>query len=134
MPLTRDAELSVDVPVEHLANETGDLVFRLISRGQANAVVTIHDIVVVTVEDADQDGLSNATEAALGTNPMSANTDGDGVNDGDEIAAGTDPTNAASRLAIKSVGFVPTGLSLEWWAQSAKSYRVPRSADPAFGS
>ena len=157
MPLTRDGELSVDVPVEHLANETGALVFRLVSRGQANAVLTIHSIVAVTVEDADQDGLSNATETALGTNPMSADTDhdgltdaaevniyltnplradtdGDGAGDGEELAAGTDPKNAASRLAMKSVGFVPTGLSLEWWAQSAKSYRVLRSADPAFGS
>lgn len=43
--------------------------------------------------DSDGDGLTDAEEAILGTDPNNADTDGDGVNDGDEIANGTDPNN-----------------------------------------
>jgi len=42
-------------------------------------------------DDADGDGLTDAEEADLGTDPADADTDDDGVNDGDEVAAGTDP-------------------------------------------
>ena len=41
--------------------------------------------------DDDKDGLSNAAEARLGTDPMNPDTDGDGVLDGVEVATGTDP-------------------------------------------
>ena len=42
--------------------------------------------------DADNDGLTNAIEAELGTDPNMADTDGDGLSDGDEhLDAGTDP-------------------------------------------
>ena len=55
------------------------------------------EIVLGAVEaatlDTDGDGLTDVTEATLGTNPNLADTDGDGVSDGDEVAAGTDPTH-----------------------------------------
>jgi Ca2+-binding RTX toxin-like protein len=35
--------------------------------------------------DTDRDGLTDAQEAALGTNPASADTDNDGIPDGDEV-------------------------------------------------
>lgn len=41
--------------------------------------------------DKDQDGLSDAEEDRLGTNPAVTDTDGDGFFDGDEIRAGFDP-------------------------------------------
>ena len=41
--------------------------------------------------DTDNDGLSDSTEAQLGTNPLVADTDMGTVNDGDEVANGTDP-------------------------------------------
>lgn len=41
--------------------------------------------------DPDNDGLSNAEEAALGTDPKTADSDGDGIDDGDEVELGTDP-------------------------------------------
>ncbi|WP_261903698.1 carboxypeptidase regulatory-like domain-containing protein [Vibrio fortis] len=44
-------------------------------------------------DDIDGDGLSNADEEELGTDPYIADTDGDGVNDGDEVALGYDPLN-----------------------------------------
>jgi len=40
--------------------------------------------------DDDEDGLSNAEEAELGSDPLSADTDGDGLSDLDEFDLGTD--------------------------------------------
>ncbi|MEQ8273996.1 MAG: DUF4215 domain-containing protein [Deltaproteobacteria bacterium] len=40
--------------------------------------------------DPDGDGLTNAEEVALGTDPHVADTDGDGIDDGDEVAGGAD--------------------------------------------
>ena len=45
--------------------------------------------------DSDSDGLSDAEEATLGTDPLVADTDAGGVDDGTEVAMGTDPLNAA---------------------------------------
>ncbi len=45
--------------------------------------------------DTDGDGLTDAEEAELGTDPNSADTDGDGLSDGEEVNDyDTDPTNA----------------------------------------
>lgn len=44
--------------------------------------------------DTDGDGLDDATEEALGTDPDNADTDGDGVPDGEEVNSGTSPTDA----------------------------------------
>ena len=55
--------------------------------------------IALTEDNNDGDGLTNARESALGTNPMLADSDGDGVNDGiDEFPL--DP-NMSARL-IKS--------------------------------
>ncbi|MDD5482365.1 MAG: hypothetical protein PHP98_01745 [Kiritimatiellae bacterium] len=53
--------------------------------------------------DSDGDGLSNAQEQQLGTNPALADTDGDGYSDGEEIAAGSDPLDPKSTPAPKKV-------------------------------
>jgi hypothetical protein len=42
--------------------------------------------------DSDGDGLSDAQEATLGTDPANPDTDEDGLFDGAEVTAGTDPT------------------------------------------
>ncbi len=44
-----------------------------------------------SLTDTDGDGLDDARERELGTDPTDADTDGDGVSDGDEVTAGTDP-------------------------------------------
>jgi Concanavalin A-like lectin/glucanases superfamily/Bacterial TSP3 repeat len=44
--------------------------------------------------DLDGDGLTNADEAELGTDPLIADTDGDSILDGDEFVEGTDPLAA----------------------------------------
>ena len=46
--------------------------------------------------DADNDGLSNAAEVHLGTDPLNADSDGDGLADGSEIGIGTDPLSPDS--------------------------------------
>lgn len=46
--------------------------------------------------DQDGDGLTNAQEATLLTNPTNPDTDGDGVNDGAEVTNGSDPLNPCS--------------------------------------
>ena len=43
--------------------------------------------------DTDEDGLADAREEELGTNPFSPDTDGDGLVDGRELDLGTDPTD-----------------------------------------
>ena len=42
-------------------------------------------------KDSDQDGLTDAQELALGTNPQSVDTDGDGHSDLEELQAGHSP-------------------------------------------
>jgi hypothetical protein len=47
--------------------------------------------------DSDGDGLSDADEAAAGSNPYSPDSDGDGITDADEVnVTGTDPTGTDS--------------------------------------
>ena len=47
---------------------------------------------VRTVPDMDGDGLLDAEEAAIGTDPLNPDTDGDGFDDGEEVLVlGTDP-------------------------------------------
>ena len=52
-----------------------------------------------TDDDADNDGLTNAEEMELGTDPYNPDTDGDGVTDFGEVAgSGTDPLDPASTI------------------------------------
>ncbi|PZR23313.1 MAG: hypothetical protein DI539_03410 [Flavobacterium psychrophilum] len=53
--------------------------------------------------DQDGDGLTNAQEASIGTNPTVADTDGDGINDGAEVTAGSNPLNPCSPNANSPV-------------------------------
>ncbi len=46
--------------------------------------------------DEDGDGLSNAEEKTLGTDPLLADSDGDGYNDGIEDERSSDPLDAAA--------------------------------------
>ena len=41
--------------------------------------------------DSDEDGLSDAWESTLGTNPLHDDSDADGFTDAVEMARGTDP-------------------------------------------
>jgi len=79
--------------------------------------------------DADGDGLTNAEEATLGTDPDDPDTDDDGFEDGEEVEAGTNPGWAYSHPYEGDyyVGWcdappVPTGPTAEVGGRPA--YRV----------
>ena len=48
--------------------------------------------------DRDGDGLTNATEATLGTSPYRADTDRDGDTDYEEYVYGSDPLDSADGI------------------------------------
>jgi hypothetical protein len=52
------------------------------------------NITLGTSADSDEDGLTDAEEAELGTDPNNADSDGDGLADGVEVELGTSPTSA----------------------------------------
>ena len=60
------------------------------------------------VYDNDGDGLTNAEEAALGTDPNDADSDNDGTNDGDEVDCGSDPLDADDECGDGGGGGSPT--------------------------
>jgi len=63
--------------------------------------------------DPDGDGLNNAEEYALGSNPNAADSDGDGYSDRDEVVAGYDPLDGSDHepsIAAGDLGQVPPGI------------------------
>jgi len=59
--------------------------------------VTYSDLTANPGGDFDGDGLTNAAELPLGTNPVITDTDGDGFPDGMETAAATNPLDSGSK-------------------------------------
>ncbi len=64
----------------------------------ATVRVTVSECVINPIKDCDNDGLTNAEEATLGTDPLNPDTDGDGVLDGTELNDGTDPLNGCESI------------------------------------
>src|SRR5262249_25893953 len=66
------------------------------SSGGTSATTTLDQATICKSSpvDSDNDGLCDAFERIIGTNPMVADTDGDGLNDGIEVLQiGTNPTD-----------------------------------------
>jgi hypothetical protein len=77
--------------------------------------------------DSDGDGLSDAEEASLGTNPLLWDTDGDGMSDWQEAIAGTHPQKKSSYFRVEqSFMSSSNGLIIQWLSASNRFYSVAR--------
>ncbi|HMO05951.1 MAG TPA: thrombospondin type 3 repeat-containing protein [Kiritimatiellia bacterium] len=80
--------------------------------------------------DADADGLMNAWEQSMGTDPHRADSDGDGLTDAEEMLAGTDPRNAASVLEASGLQTLSADhLVLQWPTVTGRTYIVEHWLD-----
>jgi hypothetical protein len=81
--------------------------YRVIVRNLANTGIGANaSITVVTVADADNDGIPDAFEAAYGVGGQldpAGDLDGDTLNNLAEYIAGTDPTNPSSYLKVNGI-------------------------------
>jgi hypothetical protein len=65
-----------------------------VAQSTQNAFGTSAAMTATVMGDSDGDGLSDAEEAALGTDPFNPDSDGDGLRDGEEVLIyGTNPRN-----------------------------------------
>lgn len=90
---------------------------------------------LVSAGDADGDGLPDAIEITLGTDPRRIDTDADGFSDGVEVAFGSNPLNRNSVPSVTTLpraGFVD---AVSTAAEGAGSHRVNIRFDkPFFGT
>jgi hypothetical protein len=82
--------------------------------------------------DSDGDGLSDALEALIGTDPSRADTDGDGFGDGVETANLTDPLSVLSQPPLPVLPEVNFVESLSVTNEGAGTYRVPITISERF--
>jgi len=79
--------------------------------------------------DEDDDGLSDAEEAELGTDPQVADTDGDGYRDYDEVLEGSDPLDDTSWIYLGHWPYNSDKDAIEdpgWESTAAEGARIPR--------
>jgi hypothetical protein len=74
--------------------------------------------------DSDGDGISDANELTMGTDPQRRDSDGDGSSDRDELIAGTNPTSALDSLRIDNILRTAGQTTLSWLARSNRIYAV----------
>jgi len=151
LPITRSSSLAASVPVSMYATQTNNLIFKLISRGETNAVLVIDSVALTINDDADYDGILNTTEITLGTDPRCYDTDGDGLSDSnevysifsnpllrdsdfdgmddfEEVQAGTSPTNSSSVFLITNLRANTNDLlTVSWLGVTNRQYRVNSS-------
>jgi hypothetical protein len=93
-----------------------------------NALITSF----VTAADTDGDGLADALEKLLGTDPANMDTDGDGFPDGLEVALGSDPLDPQSTPDVGPPGVV-SGVVIDIENQSKSSPQAGSKKQPAKG-
>lgn len=145
--LSRAGWIELEASVAPFAGQTGDLVAKLVHRGQAQAVARVTGFTLSTTTDPDLDGLETSEELQLGTEPLRwdsdgdgaadgdevkrlssdprrADTDADGSRDGDEVVLGTSPIDPASVFQAHVVRLTDGPWQMEWPGQTNRTYRV----------
>lgn len=89
-PLDTDGDGIIDALESSIVDTDGDGVFD--EADPANTDPCVPNINAGPC-DQDNDGLTNAQEGTLGTDPTNADTDADGINDGTEVTNGSNPLN-----------------------------------------
>ncbi|NBS53438.1 MAG: DUF5011 domain-containing protein, partial [Spartobacteria bacterium] len=87
---------NVSVDATKVGNYTLTYATKDAAGNSAASVLRTVNVVLDPNGDEDGDGLTNAQEVTLGTNPNLSDSDGDGINDYREIKDVTDPKNASS--------------------------------------
>ena len=82
-----------------------------------------------SLADADQDGLTDAEEADLGTDPSNPDSDDDGQGDSLEVLAGTDPLNENLFFGITDFAMNGGQITLRWPSRAGNLYQVETSSD-----
>ncbi len=87
------------------------------------------------VMDNDRDGLGNALEASLGSNPDLPDSDGDGIPDYEELVTGTSLTNATPVSERFAAQVLPAaspvdGIVLTWPSLADRLYSVEETVSP----
>lgn len=92
-----------------------------------DAVYLDNIIFTPATTDTDGDGLTDAQEAVLGTDPENPDTDGDGALDGDEVATGLFDPTVPDMPRIRRSGFLNEMLCIEWDVIQGVSYQVQKT-------
>lgn len=74
--------------------------------------------------DDDNDGLTDTSEAAIGTDSKNPDSDGDGARDRDEVIAGTDPSGVDSLFKIDDITRSGTNVVICWSSVSNRTYSL----------
>jgi hypothetical protein len=72
-------------------NTVSFIIFAILIAGTFSFFTFADDTTTTLFEDFDRDGISNAEEESLGTDPKNEDTDGDGYSDGVELESGYNP-------------------------------------------
>lgn len=92
-----------------------------LNEGEIQTLLTPEDL------DSDRDGLSDALEALLGTDPYRTDTDWDGISDAEELADGTDPLDWQSVIEKRIAYF-----NFDSWRFQSHEGQFPRVPSPGF--